>query len=221
LEILDDSAMPSRDAYEASYLHVLPKYQRKDPLRPVILGETGYEDEPNAIELLLAAKRGDLWNPYRIRRNAWWPVLSGASGYCAGTRLCRFEKNWREVLNAKSSQQAPLLRRMLEPRPWWRLAPDDHHELVTEGYGTWRKTDYVTAALADNGSLAVVYMPKESAIKVGWTRQGAGRIQTPSKLGICPEHLFAYLACFAGDTRVAVIRICARRLPDREDQVGQ
>lgn len=86
--------------YGASYLQVVPEYQRDDPIRPVLLGETGYEDEPNAIELLPDARQGDLWNPYRIRRNAYWAVFSGACGYCAGTRLWRFESNWRDVLMA-------------------------------------------------------------------------------------------------------------------------
>jgi hypothetical protein len=152
--------------YGASYLQVTKEYQRQDPVRPVILGETGYEDEPNAIELLPDAKRGDLWTPYRIRRNAWWAILSGACGYCAGTRLWRFEPNWREVLNVKSSQQAPLIRRLLEPRPWWRLVPDMEHKLVTEGYGQWKQADHVGAALADDGSLAVAYLPNGGAIQV-------------------------------------------------------
>lgn len=104
--------------YAASYLQVAKEYQRKDPIRPVILGETGYEDEPNAIELLPDAKRGDLWNPYRIRRNAWWAVLSGACGYCAGTRLWRYEPNWRQILNKDSSRQAPLIFKLLGQHPW-------------------------------------------------------------------------------------------------------
>jgi len=156
--------------YGASYLQVTKEYQRKDPIRPVILGETGYENEPNAIELLPDAKRGDLWTPYRIRRNAWWAILSGACGYCAGTRLCRFEPNWREVLNVKSSQQAPLLRRLLEPRPWWRLVPDTDHKLVTEGYGQWKQADHVAVALADDGSLALAYLPKGGTIQVAMER---------------------------------------------------
>lgn len=81
--------------YGAACLHVLPESQRQDPVRPVIPGETRYEAKPNALELLPDAKRGDLWTPYRIRRKAWWAVLSGAKGYCAGTRLGRFEMNWR------------------------------------------------------------------------------------------------------------------------------
>ena len=156
--------------YGASYLHVLPEYQRTDPVRPVILGETGYEDEPNAIELLPDAKKGDLWNPFRIRRNAWWAILSGACGYCAGTRLWRFEPNWREVLKVESTRQAPLIRRLLEPRPWWRLVPDTKHELVTGGYGQWKQANYVTAALADDGTLAVAYLPAGGTIQVALSR---------------------------------------------------
>jgi hypothetical protein len=156
--------------YGASYLHVLPEYQRTDPIRPVILGETGYEDEPNSIELLPDAKRGDLWNPYRIRRNAWWAVLSGACGYCAGTRLWRYEPNWPEVLNNESSRQAPLILKLLEQQPWWRLIPDTKHELVTDGYGGWGKTNYVTAALADDGGLAIAYLPSPRTVTVDFGR---------------------------------------------------
>jgi hypothetical protein len=156
--------------YAASYLQVSREYQRNDPVRPVLLGETGYEDEPNAIELLPDAKRGDLWTPYRIRRNAYWAILSGACGYCAGTRLWRYEPNWRTVLNAESIRQAPLIRRLVESGPWWRLIPDTKHELITAGYGTWGKADYVTAALTDDGSFALAYVPSPRALTLDLTR---------------------------------------------------
>jgi hypothetical protein len=152
--------------YGASYLHVLPEYERKDPVRPVILGETGYEDEPNAIELLPDAKKGELWTPYRIRRNAYWALLSGATGYCAGTRLWRFEPNWRDVLNARSTREAGLVRKPFDAGPWWKLVPDTKHELVTAGYGTWKQAGYVTAALAEGGGFALVYLPTPRAIRI-------------------------------------------------------
>jgi hypothetical protein len=156
--------------YAASYLQVTQEVQRTDPIRPVILGETGYEDEPNAIELLPDAKKGDLWTPYRIRRNAYWAGLSGACGFCAGTRLWRFESNWRDVLNAASTRQAPFLRRLMESRPWWRLVPDTKHELVTVGYGQWKQADWVAAALAEDGSLAIAYLPRGGTIQVALDR---------------------------------------------------
>jgi hypothetical protein len=156
--------------YGASYLHVLPEVRRTGPVRPVILGETGYEGEPNAIELLPDAKGGDLWTPYRIRRNAWWAVLSGACGYCAGTRLWRFEENWREVLDAASSRQAPIIRRTFESLEWWRLRPDEKHELVTAGFGAWKKADWVAAAVADDGRAALTYLPGPATLRVAMGR---------------------------------------------------
>ena len=156
--------------YGASHLQVSKEYERKDPIRPVILGETGYEDEPNAIELLPDARKGDLWNPYRIRRNAWWAVLSGACGYCAGTRLWRFEPNWRDILSVESVRQAPFIRRLMDPRPWWRLVPDTKHELVTDGYGQWKQADHVAAALADDRTLAIAYTPGGGKIQVAMNR---------------------------------------------------
>jgi len=119
----------------------------------VILGETGYEAEPNAIELLPDAKRGDLWTPYRIRRNAWWAVTSGAVGYCAGTRLWRWEANWRETMQVRSTVEAPHLLRGLSSIAWWKLVPDTEHQFLTGGFGEWKKADYATAAVANDGSL--------------------------------------------------------------------
>ena len=152
--------------YGAAHVHILPEYQRSNPVRPVILGETGYEAEPNAIHLLPDAKAGDLWTPFRIRRNAWWAVTSGAMGYCAGTRLWRWELNWRETMQVRSIQEAPNLLRGLQTIAWWRLAPDTEHKLVTAGFGQWKQADYVTAALADDGSCAIVYLPTPRTITV-------------------------------------------------------
>jgi len=156
--------------YGASYLQVIKEYQRKEPIRPVILGETGYEAEPNAIELLPDAKKGDLWTPYRIRRNEYWAILSGACGYCAGTRLWRFEPNWRDVLNVESVRQAPLIRRLVESCAWWRLIPDTKHELVTGGYGQWKQADHVATSLTDEGTGAIVYAPTGRTIQVDMGR---------------------------------------------------
>lgn len=145
--------------YGAAYLHVLPEYQRRNPMRPVILGETGYEAEPNAIELLPDAKQGDLWTPYRIRRNAWWAALSGASGYCGGTLLWRWNPNWRTLLHARSTREAPNLLKLLNALPWWKLVPDAKHAFLNAGFGEWKMADYATAALAEDGSCGVIYLP--------------------------------------------------------------
>ena len=58
------------------------------------------------------------------------------------------------------------MRQLLEPRPWWRLQPDTDHKLVVAGYGTWKKADYVTASLADDGNFAPAYVPSPRALTV-------------------------------------------------------
>ncbi len=152
--------------YGASYLQVLKEWRRDGPVRPVILGETGYEGEPNAIHLLPDAKAGDLWTPYRIRRNAWWAVTSGAVGYCAGTRLWRWEPNWKQTLQARSVREAPNILKLMETISWWKLVPDIDHRFVIDGFGTWKGADYATAALGSDGSCGLVYLPSRRTFTV-------------------------------------------------------
>jgi len=101
------------------------------------------------------------------RRNAWWAVTSGAKGYCAGTRLWRWELNWRETMQVRSTREAPLLLHGLATIAWWRLAPDANHEFLTAGFGEWKQADYAPAALADDGSCAIVYLPTRAPSR--WT----------------------------------------------------
>lgn len=152
--------------YGLAYQHILPEYQRQQPVRPVILGETGYENEPNQIELLPDARAGDRWTPYRIRRNAWWAVLSGACGYCAGSRLWRWENDWQETLQVRSIKEAPHLLTLLQALDWWNLVPDTQHRFVTGGYGTWGQADYATAALSRDGRWGLVYLPSLRTVTV-------------------------------------------------------
>jgi hypothetical protein len=150
--------------YGASYLHILPEYRREHPVRPILLGETGYEDEPNDIYKLPDARKGDLWNPFRIRRNAWWAVLSGACGYCAGSRLWRWEPNWKETMQVRSTREAPLILKLMKTVPWPKLVPDAGRRFVISGFGEWGKADHVTAALAADGSCGLAYLPGPRAV---------------------------------------------------------
>lgn len=156
--------------YGPAHLHILPEYERTGPVLPVILGETGYEAEPNAIELLPDAKPGDLWTPFKIRRNAWWAVASGAKGYCAGSRLWRWEADWRKTLQVRSSKEAPFLLRGLQAIAWWRLAPDAKHEFLIDGQSDAKKADYAAAALADDRSCALVYAPAPRSLRIDLAR---------------------------------------------------
>lgn len=160
--------------YGKSYLHILPEYYRNRPVKPIILCETGYEAEPNDIHSLQDPNSGPLWTPYLIRRNVWWAVSSGACGYFAGSRLWRWEENWKETLHVRSSIEAPLLMKLFDALDWWKLVPDIHHDFVTDGWGGFDDVNYVTAAIHPEGSCALVYMPEAAKITVN-TAKLAGK----------------------------------------------
>jgi hypothetical protein len=63
----------------------------------------------------------------------------------------------------------------METIRWWRLVPDVRHEFVTAGFGTWKQADYVTAALTDDGSVGVAYLPSAARITVNLAKL-SGRV---------------------------------------------
>ncbi len=160
--------------YGKSYLHILPEYYRSHPVKPVILCETGYEAEPNDIHSLQDPNSGPLWTPYLIRRNVWWALLSGACGYFAGSRLWRWEPDWKETLNVRSTIEAPVVHKLFKTINWWNLVPDTYHELVTDGHGEFDDVNYVTAAFTPEGDCAVVYLPQQGKITLDAKRLKGG-----------------------------------------------
>ena len=73
--------------YKEVFAHILGEWKR-DKVRPIFLSESGYEHESND-------KRGG--TPFRLRRQAYGAVLSGAlAGHAYGHReLWRVTPNWR------------------------------------------------------------------------------------------------------------------------------
>ena len=49
------------------------------------------------------------------------------------------------------------------------------HEFVVGGFGTWKQADYVTAALADDGSVGVAYLPGTRKISINLAKL-SGRV---------------------------------------------
>ena len=69
-------------------------------------------------------------------------------------------------MHARSTVEAPHLRRCLETVRWWKLAPDVKHEFLIAGIGEWPQADYAVASLADDGSCGLVYLPTPRTITV-------------------------------------------------------
>jgi len=153
--------------YFPTYAQVLTDYDRANAL-PTFLVEANYEFEHNAA---------DLGTPEILRRQAYWALLSGAAGQLYGNRYTwPFISGWESQLDTPGSLQMSYVRFLFEPRQWFNLIPDQDHNVVTAGYGTYAddgalgNNDYCTAARTPGGSLVMAYMPTRRTITVDMTR---------------------------------------------------
>lgn len=149
--------------YEEVYPHVLGEWNRLGKPRPIVLGESGYEEEGND-------GRGGA--PWRCRRQAYEAVLAGAlGGHCFGQKhLWRFDDEWRRALGSPASKQMAQVRKLFATRPWHELVPDQEHELVITGREQFGKLEYVTAARAAGGGFAFAYFPVRRTVTVDLER---------------------------------------------------
>jgi hypothetical protein len=101
----------------------------------------------------------------QVRQQAYQAVLSGAAGQVSGDEnLWQFAKGWREALHGPSASTLPQLRNLLEAFPWQTLKPDFEKKLLASGAEKGDKA--AAAAIAEDRSFALVYLPTAREIKV-------------------------------------------------------
>jgi hypothetical protein len=137
------------------YEVALREYGRR-PALPFVLGESQYE----------GSRGNDAGTPRQVRRQAYWALLSGAAGHAYGSELYAFPPNWRAVLRYPGGGQMRHVAALFGGLAWWRLVPDRPHRVVVAGRGAFGRDDYVTAAVADDRSLLVAYLPARRTIAV-------------------------------------------------------
>ena len=155
--------------YAPTYAEVLKEYRRHDHL-PVFMVEANYEGEH------------DYTGPQTLRRQEYWSLLSGAAGQFSGNRYTwPVADTWDQHLDTVGSRQMTSVTNLFARRRWWKLVPDSAHRLVVAGYGepadgTVNDSDYVTAARARDGRLALAYLPAGQRIVVDLSRL-SGRVR--------------------------------------------
>jgi len=172
---LDDSRWRSLIKLDAAYTYgptyaaVLREYDRRRFV-PVFMVDAGYEFEQNSSSF----SKGD---PPILRRQEWWAALSGAAGQLYGNHYTwQFVDGWQEHLDTPGSVQLGYLQKLLTSRPWYDLAPDEAHMIVTSGFGTFSSTgsvgssNYVTTAATPDGKLAISYLPQGGTVAVDMAR---------------------------------------------------
>jgi hypothetical protein len=143
--------------YYPVYAQVLKDYNRSNFV-PVCLIESDYEFERDSI-------------PVTLRRQEYWANLSGATGQLYGNGFTwPFKLGWKTNLDTPGAIQMAYVKALFERYPWFELIPDQTHQVVTAGYGTFdavptegnhfnMTSDYVTAGRTPDGSLVMAYMP--------------------------------------------------------------
>lgn len=177
------SYFASYDVILDGYAHSWDTAAGKPATRPIFYGEgeyDGYYDGGNG-------------NTLTMRRQVCWSMTSGGCGHFTGQEgVWNFLTGWESVLANEQIDQIKAGLDVFEGIDWWKLVPDTGSSLVTAGRGTkytftsntdnqWNTLDsYVTAGVAGDGTLAVIFMPNAaSAITVDWTPMGSsGRTAT-------------------------------------------
>jgi hypothetical protein len=139
--------------YEAA----LREYNKTDRM-PFVLGESQYEGDG-------VRYANDIGTPQQIRRQAWWTILCGGAGHAYGHDGWDFPKQWRQIINYPAgSQQLRHVRSFFEAIPWWTLIPDQKHTALVGGYGEFMKANYVSAAVSEDKTLLVAYLPQPGPV---------------------------------------------------------
>lgn len=136
------------------------------PVMPFFMIESAYENEHNST-------------PQQLRSEAYWPLLCGAMGHIFGNcpvwhfgstpGWCGIS-DWKTQLNNPGSISMDHLQKLFRSRPWHLLIPDYDHKVITDGYGQWGSNDYLTAAIASDGTTVIAYIPDDRPVTVDLSR---------------------------------------------------
>src|SRR5205823_1919319 len=140
--------------YQPAYAEVLKDYNLSSFL-PVFMVESRYE-----LALLGSAPRD-------LRAQAYWSLLSGATGQLCGNRYTsQLIDGWKDQLDTPGAIQMAYVTALFESRAWYAFVPDQDHTVVTAGFGTFGENEYATAARTPDGMLAMAYVPTARTVTV-------------------------------------------------------
>lgn len=169
--------------YSATYIQMLHSYN-ETPVMPAYLLEAHYDLEQ-------VGNPTDYGTPEVLRREEYWTMLSGGIGQFYGNRYTwSFTPGWQGYIDTPGVTQLEIWKNFFSSLPWQNLVPDQHHETLTAGYGTFGSdeahfdpkqltarmdlsvsdSDYATAARTSDGCVVIVYMPTARTITMDMAR---------------------------------------------------
>jgi Protein of unknown function (DUF4038)/Putative collagen-binding domain of a collagenase len=155
--------------YYDTYDYVLTAYN-SSPVSPVFMGEANYEGEH-----LSCCDGGSVGN---LRKQEYWTLLSGATGLIYGN-FQTDRTDWTSLSQIDTTGVAQLgyATRLFSSIAWWNLVPDQNHQVVTAGYGTYRadaldisNSTYATTAWIPDGSASITFAPVSTTLTVATSK---------------------------------------------------
>ena len=153
--------------YYETYNCFVRAYARS-PQTPVFLVEANYEYE-NATGALPGPA-----GTYVLREQAYWTLTSGGVGQLYGNHYTwLFPPGWQSFLDSPGALEIQYINQLFGQLPWWNLATDTSHEVVTAGYGAYNGSNgdlpaatYCTTAWVPAGTFALSYCPNATTLTV-------------------------------------------------------
>ncbi|MGI8458619.1 MAG: DUF4038 domain-containing protein [Propionibacteriaceae bacterium] len=139
---------------------------------PVVLGEANYERENNQPTTPATTNA-------TLRRQVMWALTCGASGDFYGSSDWSFPAGWSSRLDSTGAREVNRLRDLVAGLAWWKLVPDVGGAFISAGRGKpvapdaeldVLDSDLATAALASDGSFALIYVPTSRTLKLDLSR---------------------------------------------------
>ena len=151
--------------YYDTYDYMLTAYN-SSPVAPIFLGEANYEGEDD-----FGTDGGSLGN---LRKQEYWTMLSGGIGQIYGNfQTDRTDWTSLSQIDTAGVAQLEYATRLFNTIPWWNLVPDQTHQIVTGGYGTYRanaidisNSTYATTAWIPDGSASITFAPVATTLTV-------------------------------------------------------
>jgi len=124
------------------------------PPKPVILGESAYEEGPEYPTRPIT--------PLVVRKQAYWAYLSGGFFTYGHNDMWRKNPSWRQSLTSPGARNMSVLKKVFSGVQWWHLVPDQTLLAGDEGSGTTANT----AARDTEGHWILAYVSQAGKVHV-------------------------------------------------------
>lgn len=158
------------DMFQSGHNHEAKEYQyvsgsrMTEPARPVINGESRYENIPDRF---WEDVERDWLDAADVRVSAWWSMLAGAAGYTYGCNdiwqmyetgrepTIQARTGWEAALRLPGSEQMGFMRKLFEMVDWQQLQPDQSLILGENP----EDASHIRAAIRKDAGCILAYTP--------------------------------------------------------------